>query len=250
MNLQFIRIIPSFALILHLAGCAQPPAEKKNDSNATPRQSLTAVEFSEKIQALTDEQIIDVRTPQEFAGGYISGAVNINYNDPGFMAQINNLDKNKPVMVYCLSGGRSSDAAQKLVEAGFQNVYDMKGGTMSWSKNGLPLDGGQHEKADKYTSTDYQQLLKSDLPVLVDYYAPWCGPCKKMEPALEKLKLEYTGKVRIERINVDEAKALTKEMGIENIPVVTVIQNGKETSRTSGYQSEEQLRELIAKSIH
>jgi thioredoxin 1 len=250
MNSPFVKIISLIALVWHMTSCAQTPGEKKNENTASSRQQLSAVEFNAKIQEFTDEQIIDVRTPEEFEGGYISGAENINFNDASFMSNMSKLDKNRPVMVYCLSGGRSSDAAEMLVEAGFTKVFDMKGGTMAWSKNGFAFERGQQEKTDRYTSTDYQQLLQSELPVLIDYYAPWCGPCKKMEPSLEKLKQEFAGKIRIERINVDEATALTKEMGIENIPVITGIQKGKETFRETGFQSEEQLRKLIAQLIN
>jgi thioredoxin len=116
---------------------------------------------------------------------------------------------------------------------------------MSWTNNSFPVETSKPAVADKFTTADYQLLITSSQPVLIDYYAPWCGPCKKMEPWLDKLKAEYAGKVRIERINVDEATALVKELKIENIPVITTHKNGKEIAKTSGLQSEEQLRALI-----
>ncbi len=81
-------------------------------------------------------QIIDVRTPEEFQSGYIEGAINLNIQDDRFSEQILQLDKSKPVMVYCAKGGRSARAAAQLKEAGFQEVYDLPGGMEAWLSAG------------------------------------------------------------------------------------------------------------------
>lgn len=77
-------------------------------------------------------QLVDVRTPGEFADGAISNAKNINVNDASFVTEIQKLDKSKPVYIYCRSGARSQTAAKKMVELGFEQVIDMEGGYMNW----------------------------------------------------------------------------------------------------------------------
>lgn len=78
-------------------------------------------------------QLIDVRTPKEYKDGFIKGAKNINVNDTAFEAEIQKLDKSKPVYIYCRSGARSQTAAKKMIEMGFSEVVDLQGGYMNWN---------------------------------------------------------------------------------------------------------------------
>lgn len=91
---------------------------------------LSATEFSEKIKSIDAPQLVDVRTPEEFEGGHITNAKNINWNGDDFTTQIEKLDKSQPILVYCLSGGRSAAAAKAMKEKGFQ-VYEMTGGMIA-----------------------------------------------------------------------------------------------------------------------
>jgi rhodanese-related sulfurtransferase len=79
-------------------------------------------------------QLIDVRTESEYAGGHIGEALNIDYYLDDFKAQLSKLDRKKPVLVYCQSGGRSGKAAAELNSMGFKAVYDLKGGYGNYSK--------------------------------------------------------------------------------------------------------------------
>lgn len=99
---------------------------------------LPTAEFNKKLQETPAKQVIDVRTPKEFATGHLPNAVNINFNDTAFASNIAALDKSKPVFVYCLAGGRSANAAKKMEEAGFTTIYDLKGGVMAWQNNNMP----------------------------------------------------------------------------------------------------------------
>jgi rhodanese-related sulfurtransferase len=81
-----------------------------------------------------DVQLIDVRTIDEFKGGHIGDAKNIDFNSPDFKVQLNKLAKNKPVLVYCHSGGRSGKTASLLNELGFKEVYDFQSGYSKWGK--------------------------------------------------------------------------------------------------------------------
>lgn len=93
---------------------------------------LNATEY--KTAIASDVQLVDVRTPQEYADGFIKDAKNINIYDADFDTKIQKLDKTKPVYVYCKSGGRSQQAAQKMTELGFTEVIDLQGGYMAWEK--------------------------------------------------------------------------------------------------------------------
>lgn len=93
---------------------------------------LSAVEFKKAIQS--EVQLVDVRTPQECSEGIIKDAKNINIYDADFDERIQKLDKTKPVYVYCKSGGRSQQAAQKMIDLGFVEVFDLKDGYSEYPK--------------------------------------------------------------------------------------------------------------------
>jgi thioredoxin 1 len=101
--------------------------------------TLEAPVFYERLEATSDEIILDVRTPEEFAGGSIANAVNMDFRSINFTSGMNKLDKNKTYFVYCLSGGRSGEAANLMRNSGFKEVYDMKGGLKAWLGNKFPV---------------------------------------------------------------------------------------------------------------
>lgn len=90
--------------------------------------NLSPQEFIAKVKTTKDAQLLDVRTPQEWEAGKIATSNCINFNDAAFKQQIEKLDKNKPVFVYCAAGGRSSKAAPILQQAGFKYIYNLTGG--------------------------------------------------------------------------------------------------------------------------
>lgn len=93
----------------------------------------------EELSAIENAQIVDVRTPEEYANGYILNAININVKSTEFLTETEALDKSKAVVVYCMAGVRSSAAAEQLLEAGFTNIYNYKGGFGDWSDQGQPI---------------------------------------------------------------------------------------------------------------
>ena len=99
-------------------------------SNAQNAAALAA--FEAKI-VQPNVQLVDVRTPQEFANGHLENARNINYNDPKFKENIALLDKSKPIAVYCGVGGRSGKASKILTELGFKDITDLAGGITAWT---------------------------------------------------------------------------------------------------------------------
>lgn len=90
-------------------------------------------EFQQKLQN-EKVQLIDVRTPEEYAAGHLEGAININFLSEDFLKQMSQLDKKKPLLLYCRSGNRSGKATIQLHEEGFRNITDMKGGYQAWEE--------------------------------------------------------------------------------------------------------------------
>lgn len=96
-------------------------------------EKLDGIQFEKKFNENTEYpyNLIDVRTPEEFSSGRYSGAVNINFYDENFKIQLEMLDKSIPLFIYCRSGSRSARAAQTAYEAGFSEIYELKGGIIS-----------------------------------------------------------------------------------------------------------------------
>ena len=121
-----IKLLLALVLILPFSSCQ---SQNKGDN----LQLLEPKEFLAKFKATKDAQLLDVRTPEEVAEDALEGAQNINFYDADFKDKLSKLDKNKPVFVYCRSGGRSGKCAQMCKEMGFKEIYDMKGGWLNYS---------------------------------------------------------------------------------------------------------------------
>lgn len=84
-------------------------------------------------------QLVDVRTPEEFAKGHIAGAVNIDWLEDGFLDRAKAIDKSKPVLLYCAAGGRSEEAVAAMKAAGYTEVVDLANGFNGWKRSNLPV---------------------------------------------------------------------------------------------------------------
>ena len=89
------------------------------------------------------------------------------------------------------------------------------------------------------------EVLKSDIPVLVDFWAAWCGPCKMLAPTIEELAKEYEGKVKVGKINVDEQQELASKYGIMSIPTVLVFKDGNVAAQSVGFVPKEKLVAML-----
>ena len=207
-------------------------------------QTLGADEFEKQLIASKAEQLIDVRTPQEFEKYRIQSAKNIDFRNPDFRKEIEKLDKTKPVLVYCLSGVRSAAASAIFQEAGFKTVYNLSGGINAWSKAGKPIDQDLSGKGE-LSSKDYEAIISTKGYVLVDFYAPWCAPCRKMLPVVEELSKTYTDKFKLLTVDFDQNRLLAKEKNITSVPYLILFKDGKKIWTKNSEASRDELVKIL-----
>lgn len=96
------------------------------------------------------------------------------------------------------------------------------------------------------TKQNFQaEVIESKLPVLLDFWAVWCGPCQMLAPGLAQVAEEYEGKVKVGKVNVDEQMELAQQFGIMNIPTLVLMKEGKLVKEVVGYQNKAQLASLL-----
>ena len=216
-----------------LSGCAQ-----------TQVQTVGVDDFEKQLLATKAEQLIDVRTPQEFAKYHIQSAKNIDLRRTDFKNEIEKLDKTKPVLVYCLSGARSATAAGIIAAAGFKTVYNLGGGINAWSRAGKPIVddlSGEGEMSAK----EYSDSVASNGFVLVDFYAPWCVPCHKILPMVENLKQNYSEKFKLLTVDFDKNRLLAKQQNIVAVPYLIIFKDGNKIWEKQGEATKEELMKIL-----
>lgn len=201
---------------------------------------LDAKKFQEKWETEKNTSVlIDVRTMEEYNGGHIESAKNIDYNSSNFESEIAKVDKEKTIFIYCLSGGRSSAAASFLEKKGYKNVIELVGGMMAWRSEGLPETKLNSQKE----SANFGDFIVKNELVLVDFYADWCAPCKKMKPILNDFSNQKI--VPVLPLNADIEQQLVAKFAVINLPTLVLIKSGKEVWRGEGYHSKDQLLEIL-----
>ena len=212
-------------------------------------QNLPVESFEKKLQETSNAFLLDVRTAGEFGGGHLPKATNIDFRSPDFASKIKDLPKDKPVFVYCLSGGRSAQAAEMLRKEGFQ-VTELQGGYLKWTTKLKPLEGVPSVSHDQaWDLSAFGKLIQGENAVVVDFYAKWCAPCLKMMPTVDKLSTDYKGKVTVLKVEADGNQAVLQKYEIDEIPSFLVFRKGKLLQKTSGFREEAQLKELFDQSI-
>lgn len=208
-------------------------------------QNVDVDTFEKKIKETPNAYLLDVRTSGEFGGGHLPNALNIDVRSPEFNAKVAQLSKDRPVLIYCLSGGRSAQAAEQMRTAGFQ-VTEMKGGYLKWTTRLKPLEGVPDVKHDAaWNLGDFKKEIASSDAMVVDFYAKWCAPCLKMMPIVDKLAEEFKGKVTVLKVEADGNQAIMQAYGIDEIPSFIVFSKGEMITKTSGFREEAALKELF-----
>lgn len=231
--MNYFKIVLTF-LSLTLFSC--------QGQNSGKIEKLDAKAFQEKINNNADIQLLDVRTPEEYSEQHIGNATNIDWNGTDFEQKTAVFDKKKPIYVYCLSGGRSNKAAHKLAEMGYQKVYELDGGIMKWNAAGFAKPSNE---TIGITQEDFNKLLISDKKVLIDFYADWCAPCKKMAPYLEKMSKEMANKLVIIRIDADKNKTLVNQLKVDGLPTLLLYENKVLQWKNEGFISEADLTKKL-----
>jgi phage shock protein E len=132
MIFRIIMTVNTFLMVLLLNSCH--PLKPFSDV-----ESADATKLIQSRQKSADFVILDVRTPEEFATGFITGAVNLDFKSAEFAGKLDGLDKSKTYLVYCRAGGRSAKAMTMMKEKGFKRVYNLRGGITEWNAQKLPL---------------------------------------------------------------------------------------------------------------
>ena len=199
-------------------------------------------QFSAAIQS-ENIQVLDVRTADEYKSGHLKKALQANWlNKSEFSDRTQHLDKNKPVYIYCLSGGRSAAAGAALAAQGYK-VINMEGGVNAWKNANLPLEGSANVRQTSMES--YNGQIRSTNLVLVDFGAEWCPPCKKMEPVLEDFMKENAKKLTLVKMDGGVETELMKQLNIEALPTFILYKNGKEVKRKQGLVSKQEFTAWI-----
>ena len=236
--MKYVSMLSFVICLFCIHGCV-------NAQNEGVNYVLPANEFSAKINAQRNEFLLDVRSPEEFKKGHLADAVNIDWNGDDFAKETDKLDKSTPIYIYCLSGGRSHTAANKLRKNGFE-VYEMDGGILQWRSAGLPEIKEEQEKIQSMSFDDFNNLIADDKMVLVDFYAPWCGPCKKMKPFLSEIESDMSSTLKVVRINIDEHPQLARMMKIDAIPVLQIYKDQEMLWTNTGYLDKKGVLKAIA----
>lgn len=227
--------LPILLLSLLFVSCKSKSTEVEKT-----KENLSVVDFEAKIK--TDVLLIDVRTPEEFNQGHLAKAINVDINADTWAEDIQKLDKTKTILVYCKSGGRSARAADDLAAQGFNTVYNLEGGIMKWVGAGKSVEQLElNTTSAGMTLADYNELVKNDKYVLVDFHAKWCGPCKQLSPILEKIAKERAATLLLEKVDADQNQSLLVEKGIDGIPYLELYKNGKLVWKHQGFITEKEL---------
>lgn len=206
-------------------------------------KKLSAAEFAEQIKSLPKGVVIDARTAQEFEAGHLQDAANYNVLAPEeFDQQIASLDRSIPVFVYCQSGKRSTVAANKLQAAGFNNIYELRGGIKEWRESKL---NESTETASRMTRKQFEDLLETDKPVLVEFYFSSCEDCRKLETNLRAVVKKKGDAVKFIRINTATNPVISQQLFVGTVPVVHLYKNKQLIWATSGVVKKSRIRNQL-----
>lgn len=140
------RWLAVLSLILVMACAPQQQAQEKRAESLTIQsqrghfETISVTQAQALIQATPQLQILDVRTAQEFSAGHLENALSLDFYAPDFQQRLNQLDKKRPYLLYCQSGRRSAKTLDMMKNAGFEHVYELRGGFNAWQASGAAFE--------------------------------------------------------------------------------------------------------------
>ncbi len=212
---------------------------------------VDALEFDRLVKQ-NNGILLDVRTNSEFNNGHIANSGNLNFYSLSFRKKLSLLPRDQAIYLYCNTGYRSEKAAEFLLNNGYSNVYNLEHGIMEWDLEELPVivePGARPDLDNKMETERYYALIKSDPLVFIDFYAPWCGPCRKMMPLIDSLKVEYLEDIHVVKINVDASKKLIKHLKLIGVPYLAFYNKGELVYTQNGAATRAELTNLFQTNI-
>lgn len=204
---------------------------------------MKAQQFRQQITT-GQYQLLDVRTAGEYKQMHLANALQADWTkSEEFAERVKYLDKSRPILIYCASGGRSVLAGQWLVQQGFNKVDNLEGGIIAWNQAGFPTisDAGLRSMSME----EYRRIIVSAPVVLIDFGAAWCPPCKKMEPVLADIQKELKGKFMLVKVDGGKDTEVMLANQVSALPVFIVYKNGKETFRRQGVLDKQTLMQHL-----
>jgi len=194
--------------------------------------SLSLDSFYSKIKSQKNPQIVDARTPEEFALNHIEGAVNFNLQSENYAQSVAKLDKSKPVFIYSIGAGRSVALEKELLKNGFSEAYSLEGGIANWIGNGKPF---YSNLKSKLSLAEFNKIIADNKTVLVDIGSKYCAPCKKVKPVLEDIRSEYGSNLKIVEIELEDSPQVIADLKtVKVFPTLILYQNGKIVFKKEG----------------
>lgn len=236
---KLMRLLPLALLLLTSNALGKEKVRNYKQVNST--------EFNRLIKSKPGV-LMDVRTIGEYQNGHIEEAGQLNYYALDFKQKLSLLPKDQPIYLYCNTGYRSERAARMLSEEGYPQIYNLEHGIMEWNLLELPVAVDPDARPDRenlYTPDDFNKLIASESLVMIDFYAPWCAPCRSMMPMIDSLMVAYHPDIRIVKINVDASKTLAKELKLNSVPYFSFYRNGKQIKSLTGVQRKNELVALL-----
>lgn len=194
--------------------------------------SISLDSFYSKIKSQKNPQIVDARTPEEFALNHIEGAVNFNLQSENYAQSVAKLDKSKPVFIYSIGAGRSVALEKELLKNGFSEAYSLEGGIANWIGNGKPF---YSNLKSKLSLAEFNKIIADNKTVLVDIGSKYCAPCKKVKPVLEDIRSEYGNNLKIVEIELEDSPQVIADLKtVKVFPTLILYQNGKIVFKKEG----------------
>lgn len=222
-------IVLAFSLAFTMMSCEQKELVNK---------SIPAKEFHDSIKANKAEQLVDVRTAEEFARGNFPKSINIDLQSDDYKEKMKTLDKSKPVYLYCLSGERTKEAADIFAQEGFEYIITMEKGILGLNEGATKPPTARtasKSNASAVSIAQFDSAVANGKNIIVDFYADWCGPCKRMAPVLDELQEQNKENFTLVKVNIDHSRELAAKHGISSIPRLFVYKDGKKVDDVLGF---------------